>query len=125
MDMHRIFATRGDTIFRKLYAVDSFKKQYSYLMKTYVAAPAAGSYTYKTSGLQYTEITVKKLTDPVVTPAGTFNSCYQYTYSNPNESVEEIVYPGLGVVKITEQGDGPTGHWQHVRTLIHYKLNRL
>ncbi len=123
------FVTRGDTIFRKFHTIDKSNKKYSYLVKTYAPAPATGSFTYKTGGIAYTEITVIKLPSPVVTPAGTFNSCYQYTYSNPNENVEEIICPGIGVIRMREWGevrhDNAIQTWQHARTLIHYRLQRL
>jgi len=123
----REFAATADTIY-SIQHTESPAGIRGILSKEYVSAPSSGSYTYNSlfTGDAFYEKTVKKLTKPVVTPAGTFNSCYEYTYYIYPDHITEIVCPGVGVIKIKVDGvfSGVAGStpFNYTRTLIKYTL---
>lgn len=109
-----------------------------YVSKEYVNASHQGLVTIKSlweAGIPYQK-TVKTLSTPVVTPAGTFYSCYEYTYNLPPDvfklssaHVTETVCPGVGMIKITATSDAATvvppyytKYTSYTRTLVKYTV---
>ncbi len=118
------FATIDNTIL-SIQQTDISNSTGHIFSKEYVRAVPGTSITYTSlfSGDITRDKTVKKLSKPVTTPAGTFSSCYEYTYRIGIISYKEIVCPGIGLIKLTADADedimdGP----KYRRTLIKYTL---
>jgi len=108
--------------------------------KEYIDPPAGNQFSFIFESFWEVALPYKKtvtvLKTPVVTPAGTFNSCYEYTYNLPPDAfnlpsvhITETVCPGIGVIRITATSDGTTQvppyytkYTKYTRTLIKYTV---
>lgn len=119
------FATTADTIF-SVQQTDIRTETGEIFSKEYIHARPGTSFTYASlfAGDIICDKTVKKISQPVTTPAGTFYSCYEYTYRIGMVSYNEIICPGVGLIKLTATtGKDIMDGYNYSRTLMKYTLH--